>query len=927
MRQLLVVCGIVLCSLFCASARGMVPPRRAARVRGKVDDAAGEAVPSAAVTLTDLSTNTSSRTTTGPDGTFDFSTASSGPFVISIEKSGFESYSEQVTPATQNNITATLQVAKLNDSVVVRGTVNPEATPVPSREDVLLMPQTVRVLDRKQLDAAGPVAGGAQMLQYTPGANVMGYGQTGSTKYTVILNGLQQGWAGEATSFIGAGSLGITYDGIPVADPATGLWQSATMPQNLVIQDVQVNYGPGLADGRWYTDIGGRVEFTPVQPTEEPHLSVAATQGPDGQQNFAFVGNTGHFKGWSTVLGGGLGRGDSFRIAPDGFGNHTRNGSVFGKTIRTASVGSFAFGVLYAKGGGYRPTVIPTTDIGLVDPTSGINFSQPGCGFYCALPYASYNKYDTNEMFMTYARQRMYFSPTSTLENSAWYTHIRRFHRRNDDALSQGAQVDEWNNPHSNMFGDQIHFTQVLPYNTVSFGGYLITELYNSHNLFYNPADGGSGAQQIVGVGSKFRSGYFRQDNVTFFAQDDVHPIARVHIIPSVRVDGFSTSYSDQATRDFTFAPSTYFSQATSTSPVLASPYPVYQTHCSLYPQGQTPNQDPYYNLWGNPAPAPDGSSTKDQGSLCGAHESRSAVEPGIDGSYMPKDWLMIYGGYDEIYRSPELGGGGGQFQAVNPAYYQLAKGAYAQFGGKIHFTHAPGLRNFIAGVSYFHNNYSNQEIDVETALGVEETSGGNSTYHGVDAFFDADPASNLHFFFNFAGEASNFTTFVTGGPLAACGTPANPAPGCTFYNGLPVSYVPNYTLNAGVYYGIQHHNRTIVEPRFWLDSTGSQHLWSNCGTIVNGVCQTNGQPTNQTMPSYTTVNLSLNAPVVFKKQSFNLRLDILNLANTQNNEFEYISSGGYFSALFPGSNYPQGYINAYPSAPRMIYGTITYQF
>ncbi len=58
----------------------------------------------------------------------------------------------------------------------------------------------------------------------------------------------------------------------------------------------------------------------------------------------------------------------------------------------------------------------------------------------------------------------------------------------------------------------------------------------------------------------------------------------------------------------------------------------------------------------------------------------------------------MLYGGYDTIYRSPELGGGGGQFQAVNPAYYQLAKGAYGQFGGKIHFTNAPVLSNFIAG-------------------------------------------------------------------------------------------------------------------------------------------------------------------------------------------------------------------------------------
>lgn len=171
----------------------------------------------------------------------------------------------------------------------------------------------------------------------------------------------------------------------------------------------------------------------------------------------------------------------------------------------------------------------------------------------------------------------------------------------------------------------------------------------------------------------------------------------------------------------------------------------------------------------------------------------------------MPYQWLTIYGGYDTTYRSPALGGGG-LFQVVNPNYYILAKGAYAQFGANVHFIHAPGLRNFIAGVNYFHNNYTNQEIDVETAFGVEETSGGNSTYHGVDAFFDADPRSNIHFFLNFAGEASNFTAYVTGGPLSEGGPSSNPtglAAGCAYYNNLPVSYVPNFTLNIGIYYGI----------------------------------------------------------------------------------------------------------------------------
>jgi iron complex outermembrane receptor protein len=340
----------------------------------------------------------------------------------------------------------------------------------------------------------------------------------------------------------------------------------------------------------------------------------------------------------------------------------------------------------------------------------------------------------------------------------------------------------------------------------------------------------------------------------------------------------------------------------------------VSSSHCALYPR--LPGEDPYANVFGTP-------NAKDQGSLCAAHESRSAVEPGIDASVTPYQWLTIYGGYDTTYRSPALGGGGGMFQAVNPTYYTLAKGAYAQFGGKVHFINAPGLRNFIAGVNYFHNSYTNQEIDFETATGVEETGGGDSTYHGVDAFFDADPRSNLHFFFNFAGETSNFSKYIQGGPsLAEC---AAQQLTCVSYSNIPVSYVPNITLNTGLYYGIQHNNHTILEPRFWVESTGKQYIWSNNGILNSGIAG----PTNTSMPSYTTANLSFNAPIsLWDKQSINLRVDMMNIANSQYNEYAYISSGGYFASLAPDqNNIPNGYINAYPGAPRTIYGTISYQF
>ncbi len=876
--------------------------------RGKVADASGALIPGATVTITDLATNKSIHTVSGKDGQFELSNVPADAVLVVIEKNGFASFTKRYPEGGAGTITinASLNVASLSATVVVSGTVDPEAKPVPTREDVMLTPETLRVLDRQEIEMGGPMAGGAQMVQNTPGANVVGYGQTGATKYTIILNGIQQGWAGENQGFTEPGSLGITFDGIPVADAATGLWQSATLPQDLLIQDVAVTYGPGQPAGRWYNDAGGSIEFTPVQPTLEHHLAVQVAEGPYGQQNFDFVGNTGNFKGWKTVLGGGLGRGDDFRVGPDGFANPAKDGSVFGKTLRSFSAGSIALGVYYAKAGGYRAQIIPTSDQGLVVPTgvgvNTMNYSQPTSGFLSSLPFNAYNKYDTNEMFLSYLRENLNLSSKMTVMNTTWYNHIRRLHRRGTDALNANDQVDEYNNPHSDMLGDQADMTVQLPMNKIDLGGFILHEAYNTRNLFYNPAEGGNGPKEIVNSGAKFRDGYFQHDNVAFYAQDDFYPTSRIHILPSLRLVGFSDSYSNQAYKDFNI-------------PIKAGVIPT--THCSLY----APASDPFANIFGAPSQGIYGNTTKDQGSYCAEHASDSAVEPAIDASYMPKDWLTIYGGYETTYRSPALGGGGGMFQSTDPTYYILAESQYAQIGGKVHFTHAPILGNMIVGGDFYHMNYKNQELDYETAAGVTGTDGGNSIYKGVDLFFDADPASNIHFTLNYSGEKANYSTYVLGNVLAACGTPANPAPGCTFYNGLPVSYVPSFTLNTSIMYGVIYHDHEILEPRFWIQSTGSQYLWSNLS----------GGPTNTKEASFTVANLSIAAPLKLFKQEINLELDVLNLANAQYNQNEYISSGGYFSALCTSSSPSTcangGYINAYPGAPRAVYGSLTYHF
>jgi iron complex outermembrane receptor protein len=460
--------------------------------------------------------------------------------------------------------------------------------------------------------------------------------------------------------------------------------------------------------------------------------------------------------------------------------------------------------------------------------------------------------------------------------------HIRRLHHRTEDIFSLGSQVDEWNNPHSDAFGDKVGLQKVLPYNTLNFGAYLIHEMYNSRNLFFDPAQGGNGPSEIVNNGAKFRSGYFQQDDIAFYAQDDFHPIPQLHITPGVRVVSFSTSYSDQFQKDFTLLPGV-----------------VPATHCSLYAPKSGSAADPYSNVFGTPTQGTDGATTYDQGSLCGAHASKREVEPSIDAGVMPLPWLTIYGGYDVTYRSPSLGGGG-PFLKVNPSAYQLAEGAYGQFGAKVHFTNAPALRNFILGVNYYHLDYTNQEIDYTLGNGEEVSSGGSSAYHGVNAFFDDDPMGNLHLFLNFAGEAAHFTNYNPNGPF-----PCTPTSGC--YNNLPVSYTPNVTLNAGVYYGIEHNDHTLIEPHFWINYTGSQHMFNN----------NTGAPDTATMPSYTTANLAFTVP--FKHVNF--KLNMLNLFNSKTNTYEYISSGGYF-----GTD-TSGYINAYPGAPFTVYGALSYQF
>ena len=838
--------GCALAALCAAQGLGVIG--------GQVLDPAGSPVADVAITLTNVGTHNASQVASDSSGNFKFMGLAAGTYSLRASKPGFESYEHSLALQPGQTLAApvALSLSAVQQSVVVNGGSVLGATAQPSQNDVFLSDQTERVIDRTQMDMLGPIAGAAQVIALAPGALVTGYGSTGATKYTISINGLNQGWGGYG-GYTGGASLGITFDGIPVVDPATGLWQSATIPQMQLVQDTVVTYGPGNPADRWYTNVGGSVEFTPLQPGNQLHGDLLLSYGSYNQKNAEFDISSPVWKGWSTILAGGGGMGDDFRNGPDGFGSPSKDLAIYSKTLKSFHQNTIDFGGYYVHSGGYRAQVIPTTavpGVTLDGTPAGAVYSQQSSGFYSTLPYAAYNKYDVNVMGILHARENIHIDDSTQFQNLTWFTHIRRLHDRLGDVYNPGPQLYEWNNPHTDTYGDQGSLTKNFYMNTVTAGGYFIHALYNTRNNFYNPADGGS--YNTANIGGKIRSGDFNQNDGAVFLQDNFHPTSSLTITPGIRWVSYSTSYFNNSLQDFNFAPGV-----------------ILNTQCPV-------------TLAATPG------NTKDQGSSCANFQRRNGFEPSVSASYRPLRYMTLYGGYLETLRSPSLGGGGGLFQSVDPNSYHLSRVRYGQFGFKIHTEGKGGvLNNLIYGADLFRETYSSQEIDIGLANGSSIAANGAARYQGLNYFLDDDPAPKLHVFMNGNVEGAHYTNYVVSG-LA--------------YNGSPVPYVPSSTFNLGATYSFKLFHGVTVIPVGAFQFVGTQHIFDN----------SLGAPSNLTMSSYGTLNLGLTAP--FKH--FDLLLNALNVLNKQYNEYLYVSSGGYFGTSFGGYElaYPAAPFTVYGS-------------
>jgi iron complex outermembrane recepter protein len=761
-----------------------------------------------------------------------------------------------------------------------------------------------KALDRQQLKSAGVVGGAAQALSFAPGISVSGYGQTGGTKASISVNGISQGWAGMSPGTVDNGGLAISLDGIPMNNPITGLWETPQVPQTALLEGARVTYGPGDAENRWFDNIGGAVNFVPVQPSDHAGGSVQLTGGSFSTENADLILQTGKIDGWETVFAGGGGRSNSFRTSPDGFAWPTRNYAGFFKTRKVFSNGDVSFGAYLGDGHGWRPTPIPTTPVAGVTVNGldvpGTLYSEQTSGYYGAVNEHVWEKDDFNRTWIVYGRQNIRLDRRATLHNQLWYRQGDRLHLHYNDytGVADGPPNNllEDNDPKSHDYGDKLWSDIYLPYNQVSLGGYFINSVYNTVQHFYNPADcyTYTGAAQLHGYGYTINQGdtfcgsiafpdggmrdnFWYTTDLAAFVQDAVTPISTLTITPGIRAVTFDTDYYPEGFMESPYVDLLETAPAGTVTPSVAGTF----------------------------------SSTDDHGVLPASSTHFNKTEPSISVRYQPMDWLALYANWATSYRLPPVGGGGGLYQKQLPAGDLLEKGVEWQAGGKVFLPEVGAFSKVLLNLNYYHLHFSNEFISSCTTSSSANCTlaTGDSLYRGANLSAEANLGA-LKMFTNLNLEKAYFNNYDNG----------------VSYNGLPVSDVPKSTFNIGAYYTYALPGGIALKPRAWYQYVGEQAMWDNNAAA----------PSNHYLPAYGVLNVALAATLPSSwygnaVSAVKLKLEVMNVLDRQYNTFGYLAAdaGGdiYGSTVGGPDGNGGGYVLAYPGAPRAVYGTIAVRF
>ena len=739
---------------------------------------------------------------------------------------------------------------------------------LPTKESIFGSTQSVKVISRKQLRALGPAAGAAQAVSVAPGVNIASDGTMGAPRASISINGMKTGW-GNIAGNANDGTVMVTFDGVPMIDPAYGVWQSSEIPNLSFIDGLSVTYGPGYAVNRWYNNIGGAINFSPIQPTAKPQAVIGGFFGSYDNRGTDFSFDTGEFHGWSAVLAGTIDRSGNY-LQGYGFDNPQSSYAYYGKLVKTFSNGRISFGGFMSRSVAFRPLPIPTTAnpnvtiTGVNSITGAINpgsvYSQQTTGFYTTLPLSIYFKRIPLRTYLLYSRLTDHLDSYATFHNLLFFRYGHRYHFHYDNIGNSPSALNQYYSATSDTYGDKPYFTFNLPKNKLFVGGYLVLNKYNSLLDFYNPTMqatynslssnagqpaliNGLPANYSIQLPNAFHSSYLYMTDLAAFVQDDFQPIKALRITPGVRIVSFHSNFVNNSQASF----------PTSVADLIG--------HNGDY----QPNSATTF----------------------------TEVEPSIGVNYKVTHNVSFYANYSTAYKAPS--GATGTYAHLLTSTLKPQKSTQYQFGAKVLIPNAPYLHHAMGSINYYHLTDANEIIPIPVVSHLYSLfASGSSAFHGVNLYASDDPLYNLRIFANASFESANYLSYTS--------------PSHGSYAGLPISNVPAEAFNVGASYRLFSHEMSY-QPRIWYQYTGAQNIYNN----------NTGAPTRTKLPAYGILNLgmriSVATPGVSHLRTLTFNIDLLNVADTHYNMYEYVSSGGYYGVA--------GQTLAEPGAPLTAYVSV----
>jgi iron complex outermembrane recepter protein len=259
-----------------------------ATVTGTVLDVAGKPIPNAAVAVKNESSGSPRNVVANQDGKFAVPGLPAGVYTIEASAPSFASSRRTGVKLAANgseNVTISLNVGELAQSITVEGTVSVAAETAPSQNTLDATSARSEVSPDFIQNFASPVADYTELLNYTPGT------------FSVNPNGV--GLGDSKTYFRGFkdGQYTMQADGIPFNDTNDPTHHSWAFFPSQFIAGIDFDRSPGTASTIGPTNFGGTIDLLSRSVAYSPDIRATASYGSFNTRMLALDADSGQFGG------------------------------------------------------------------------------------------------------------------------------------------------------------------------------------------------------------------------------------------------------------------------------------------------------------------------------------------------------------------------------------------------------------------------------------------------------------------------------------------------------------------------------------------------------------------------------------------------------------------------------------------------------